>query len=384
MSRVRVCLLADAMHDTPPRGLARYTRGLCAALLESGTVDLELITHDPAGVRVAGTVVRGARLTARREVAREQIELPRLLAQRAAAVLHAPANRGLPLWAPCPSVVTRHDVIERMFPAEPGGSWRARCRMLYADEIAMRRATIVATVSQTSRGDIVRRWPGLEGRLVVAGQGIEPRFFAGVAATEREQLRRRRDLPSAFVLYVGGFEPRKDVGTLVAAIGACRVADVGLVLVGATGAWRGAIERAVASAGLPARVRLLEFVEDDELPVLYAAARVVVCPSRYEGFGLPVVEAMAVGTPVIVSNGGALPEIAGDAADVFPVGDASALARALERVLTERMWAEALVERGLRRAEDHRWERVVARYVSIYHQVGRSGALPPAAQPVPA
>jgi glycosyltransferase involved in cell wall biosynthesis len=271
-----------------------------------------------------------------------------------------------------------------MFPAEPGGSWRARCRMLYADEIAMRRATIVATVSQTSRGDIVRRWPGLEGRLVVAGQGIEPRFFAGVAATEREQLRRRRDLPSAFVLYVGGFEPRKDVGTLVAAIGACRVADVGLVLVGATGAWRGAIERAVASAGLPARVRLLEFVEDDELPVLYAAARVVVCPSRYEGFGLPVVEAMAVGTPVIVSNGGALPEIAGDAADVFPVGDASALARALERVLTERMWAEALVERGLRRAEDHRWERVVARYVSIYHQVGRSGALPPAVQPVPA
>jgi glycosyltransferase involved in cell wall biosynthesis len=129
---------------------------------------------------------------------------------------------------------------------------------------------------------------------------------------------------------------------------------------------------------------LLEFVADDELPALYAAARVLVCPSRYEGFGLPVVEAMAVGTPVIVSGGGALPEITGDAGDVFPVGDAAALARALERVLTERAWSDALVERGLRRAQDHRWERVVARYVSIYHQVGRSGALPPTAQPVPA
>jgi glycosyltransferase involved in cell wall biosynthesis len=382
MSRVRVCLLADAMHDTPPRGLARYTRGLCTALLESGTVDLELVTHDPAGIR--GTAVRGARLTARREVAREQIELPRLLARRGAAVLHAPANRGLPLWAPCPTVVTRHDVIERMFPAEPPGSWRARCRRLYADEIAMRRATIVATVSQTSRSDIVRRWPGLASRLTVAGQGIEPRFFAGVAVAEREELRRRRELPSAFVLYVGGFEPRKDVGTLVAAVGACGVRDVGLVLVGAMGPWRGAIERAVASAQLSSRVRVLDFVEDGELPGLYATARVVVCPSRYEGFGLPVVEAMAAGTPVIVSNGGALPEIAGDAATVFPVGDAAALARAVERVLTERAWAEALVERGRQRAESHRWERVVARYVSIYHQVGRSGALPPAPQPVPA
>ncbi|HEX2439430.1 MAG TPA: glycosyltransferase family 1 protein [Methylomirabilota bacterium] len=384
MSRVRVCLLADALHDVPPRGLARYTRGLCTALLESGTIDLELITHDPAGVRAAGTVLRGARLTARREVAREQIELPRLLARRGAAVLHAPANRGLPLWAPCPTVVTRHDVIERMFPAEPASSWRARCRTLYADEIAMRRATIVATVSQTSRGDIVRRWPGLASRLVVAGQGIEARFFAGVATAEREQLRRRRDLPPRFVLYVGGFEPRKDVATLIAAVGACRVTGIGLVLVGATGPWRGPIERAVAGARLQDRVRLLEFVGDDELPALYAAAAVVVCPSRYEGFGLPVVEAMACGTPVIVSRGGALPEIAGEAAAVFPVGDAGALARTLERVLTEQTWAEALVERGLRRAEDHRWERVVARYVSIYHQVGRSGALPPAAQPVPA
>lgn len=384
MSRVRVCLLADAMHDVPPRGLARYTRGLCAALLASGAVDLELATHDPDGLRAAAQQVRGARLVARREIAREQLELPRLLARRGVAVLHAPANRGLPLWAPCPTVVTRHDVIERMFAPEPPASWRTRWRTLYADEIAMRRATIVATVSETSRADITRRWPGCARRTIVAGEGVESRFFEGVAAAEGDDLCRRRALPRPFVLYVGGFEPRKDVPTLIAAVAACGVRDAALVLVGAMGRWRERIERAIASTGLAGRVRALDFVDDAELPVLYAQAGVVVCPSRYEGFGLPVVEAMAAGTPVIVSSGGALPEIAGDAALVFPAGDAAALAVALERVLTDRALAQRLVERGARRAHEHRWERVVARYVSIYHQAGPGGALPPAAQPVPA
>ncbi len=385
MSRVRVCLLADAMDDVPPRGLARYTRGLCGALLESGAVDLDLVTHDPAGARGARALGRGARLIARREIAREQIELPRLLARHGAAVLHAPANRGLPIWAPCPTVVTRHDVIERMFPSEPRASLRSRLRTRYADEIAMRRATIVVTVSETSRADIARHWPGCASRTVVAGEGIESRFFSGVATAEVERLRQRHGLPPAFVLYVGGFEPRKDVPTLIAAMAACPVPDVGLVLVGALGPWRESIARAIAASGIAPRVRALDFVDDAELPVLYAAARAVVCPSRYEGFGLPAVEAMAAGVPVIVSSGGALAETAGGAAPVFPVGDAPALALALERVLTDRPYAATLVERGRRRAEAHRWERVVPRYLSVYHRASHTGGVrPPATQPVPA
>ena len=385
MSRVRVCLLADAMDDVPPRGLARYTRGLCGALLESGAVDLELVTHAPSGARAAPESRGRVRLVGRREIAREQIELPRLLSRHGASVLHAPANRGLPIWAPCPTVVTRHDVIERMFPTEPPASRRARLRMLYADEIAMRRATIVVTVSQTSRADIARHWPGCARRTVVAGEGIESRFFSGVAAAETERLRQHHGLPRAFVLYVGGFEPRKDVPTLVAAVARCAVPDVGLVLVGAMGSWREAIARAIVTAGIAPRVRALDFVDDAELPALYAAASAVVCPSRYEGFGLPVVEAMAVGTPVIVSTGGALPETAGGAAPVFPVGDAPALAMALERVLSERAYAATLVERGRRRAEEHRWQRVVPCYLAVYHRASHTdGVRPPATQPVPA
>ncbi len=385
MSRVRVCLLADAMDDVPPRGLARYTRGLCGALLESGAVDLELVTHDPSETGVARGPYRRASLTARREIAREQIELPRLLSRHGAAVLHAPANRGLPVWAPCATVVTRHDVIERMFPTEPRASWRARLRTRYADEIAMRRATIVVTVSETSRADIARHWPGCASRTVVAGEGIESRFFAGATAAQTEELRQRHGLPRTFVLYVGGFEPRKEVPTLIAAVARCARPDVGLVLAGAMGPWREPIARAIAAAGIAPRVRALDFVDDAELPTLYAAADAVVCPSRYEGFGLPAVEAMAAGAPVIVSSGGALAETVGGAAPVFSVGDASALALALERVLSDRPYAATLVERGRRRAEEHRWDRVVPRYLSVYHRASHTGGvLPPATQPVPA
>jgi glycosyltransferase involved in cell wall biosynthesis len=380
VSPVRVSLLADAMCDPRPRGLARYTRGLCLALLESGAIDLELVTHaEPAegGLPPA----RRSRLTARREIVREQLELPRLLARSRAAVLHAPANRGLPVWAPCPAVVTRHDVIERTFAPDHPGSRRGRIRLRYADAIAMRRATVVVTVSETSRQDVVRQWPGCRRRTLVAGEGVESRFFEPVPTMVTKRLRQRYRLPRSFVLYVGGFEPRKDVATLIGAMTVSGVKDAGLVLAGSLGRWRGAVETALASAGLADRTRVLDFVEDGDLPALYAAADCFVCPSRYEGFGLPVVEAMAAGTPAVVSDGGALPEIAGDAAPVFPAGDAGALAAAIEQVLTDARFAARLIERGRHRAEACRWERVVSRYVSLYRRVAGTGAV---AQPVPA
>ena len=382
MSRLRVCLLADAACEARPRGLARYTQGLGAALLESGGVDLALVTHGALGPPEALRAARCASLTARREVVREHVELPRLLARDGTSVLHAPANRGLPLWAPCPTVVTRHDVIERMFQSDQRGSLRSRLRLRYADAIAMHRATVVATVSETSRVDIVRQWPACARRTLVVGEGIESRFFAGVSTLDAQRLRQRYVLPRTFVLYVGGYEPRKDVTTLVDALAACRLPDVGLVLAGSMGPWRERITRAVTAAGLTDRVRALDFVDDDDLPSLYATASCFVCPSRYEGFGLPVIEAMAAGTPAIVSTGGALPEISGGAAPVFPVGDVAALAQALERLLTEPQLKVTHIEHGRRRAEEHRWERVVPRYVSLYRQLTSADVLPPAVRPV--
>jgi glycosyltransferase involved in cell wall biosynthesis len=369
------------MCDPRPRGLARYTRGLCTALLESGEVDLELVVQVPPGGS-ALPPARVSRLTASRELVREQVELPRLLARRQIDVLHAPANRGLPVWAPCPTVVTRHDVIERMFAPEYRGSRRGLLRMLYSDAISMRRATVVTTVSETSQRDIERQWPGCRGRTLVAGEGVDARFFDPRLGGAAEPVRARLQLPSVFVLYVGGFEPRKDVATLIAAMGTCRVRDLGLVLAGALGPWRQRILTALAAAGIADRTRLLDFVGDEDLPGLYAAARCVVCPSRYEGFGLPVIEAMATGRPAVVSDGGALPEVTGGAAAVFAAGDALALTAALEQVLTDSRLATRLIEQGRRRAEDYRWERVVGRYVSLYRRMSGADAVPPATQPV--
>jgi glycosyltransferase involved in cell wall biosynthesis len=371
------------MCDPRPRGLARYTRGLCVALLESGEIDLELVTRaEPAGGALPPAP--RSRLTAAREIVREQLELPRLLSRRRAAVLHAPANRGLPAWAPCPTVLTRHDVIEQMFAPDHVESRRARLRRRYADAIAMRRAAVVVTVSETSQRDIVRQWPGCRRRTLLAGEGVESRFFEPVASAATERLRRRYRLPRPCVLYVGGFEPRKDLGTLISGFAATGAGDAGLVLAGPVGRWGEGLGAALAAAGIADRARVLDFVADEDLPALYAAADCFVCPSRYEGFGLPVVEAMAAGTPAIVSDGGALPEVAGDGAAVFPVGDAGALATAIERVLTDSRAAARLAEQGRRRAEAYRWERVVPRYVGLYRRTVSAGTASAAAPPVSA
>jgi glycosyltransferase involved in cell wall biosynthesis len=177
-----------------------------------------------------------------------------------------------------------------------------------------------------------------------------------------------------YIMYAGGLDFRKNIPVLVDAFAELAKTDAehDLLLVGETGANRRYypdIDGLVAKQGLGDRVKRLSGVTDEELAVLYAHADVFVFPSRFEGFGLPPLEAMACGAPVICSNATSLPEVVGDAAELFAPVSVDGLLGAMQRVLTDRDWADELRARGRRRAELLTWERTAEQMLAVFRQV---------------
>jgi len=158
--------------------------------------------------------------------------------------------------------------------------------------------------------------------------------------------------------------------TLVEAYAACNRPDVRCVIAGSTRGELAGVKRRISAHGLHhGRVALLGEIDDQDVPALYASAACFVYPSRYEGFGLQAIEAMAMGVPVIASDGGALPEVVGDAGLIFPVGDAQALAGRLAMLFDDANLLARLVRRGRTRAEDFRWQKVIPNYLDLYQHL---------------
>jgi glycosyltransferase involved in cell wall biosynthesis len=241
--------------------------------------------------------------------------------------------------------------------------------MYYSDEISVRRASVVATVSEISRRDILSVWRMPKEKVVVPGEGIEDRFFRGVSERQMARVRQKYGLRAAFLFYLGGLDPRKDVTTLVEAYARWGRRDVACVLCGSTRGELSEVQQAIVRHELEASVRILGEVDDKDIPALYAASACFVYPSRYEGFGLQAAEAMALGVPLIVSDGGALPEVTGDAALVFRVGDVGGLRDCLDRMFDDAALREALLARGKKRVEQFRWEHVVGNYLRLYREL---------------
>lgn len=368
---MRLGLLAHDLTSCHVRGIPRYTAGLAKALADSGQVDVVFLSRMP--LNPLYDHLPGERFVwwGLREVLWEQWDLPRMAARLKLDVLHGPSNRGLCAFSPCPTVLTRHDAIERMFPPDFPGSLRSRFRMLYSDEISMRRASAVATVSHTSKRDIVSVWKVSESRVVVAGEGVEEHFFRQPSSREIGRVKDFYRLSKPYILYLGGFDLRKNVPSLVHAYALIGRRDLDCVLAGPTRGELPAIRAAIEQHDLQESVHILGEIREQDVPALYASTSCFVYPSRYEGFGLQAVEAMAQGVPLIVSDGGALPEITGDAALCYPAGDSEELARCLQSILGDRSLRASLVERGLKRAPLFRWESVVSNYISLYQRLIR-------------
>jgi len=283
----------------------------------------------------------------------EQVVQPIELARRRSHLLHALAYV-LPLAWSGPSVVTVYDLsfwrTPERFPAAQ------RLYLSTLTSLSVRRAARVIAISASTKRDVVELLGVPAERVRVVHLAIEEEFRPVTDTAALADLRRRRGLPEHMILYVGTLEPRKNLVTLLEAYARCRdEASPGsplppLVLAGGKGWGYEAIFAAVERLGLGEAVLFPGFVPHGELPLWYSAADVFVYPSLYEGFGLPVLEALACGTPVITSNVSSLPEVAGEAGLLVDPTDAVALAEALCRVWGDADLRQEMRTRGLAQA----------------------------------
>lgn len=374
---MRIAIDARKLHDF---GIGTYIRNLLKylALLDQDTEYLPLCRpQDAPAIAALGPNFHPLPESSKPYSVAEQFSLPARLLTRRLDLFHEP-HYVLPPLVPCRAVVTIHDCIHLMFPQYlPNRMAYAYARgSLWA---AAKRAEGIFTVSETSKADILRYCDVPADRIVVVYNAIDDRFAVAPADEAVRRARERYQLDGPFALYAGNIKPHKNIERLIDAFDLVRRSGferLELLVIGDQISKYPRLRRAVDKHKLHKHVRFLGFVPDDTLAALYRLATVFVFPSLYEGFGLPPLEAMASGTPVVTSNRSSLPEVVGDAAVLVDPYSAPSIAEGIQRVLSDASLRRTLSERGLARARQFSWEASVRRILEVYMDVasGRSPA----------
>jgi glycosyltransferase involved in cell wall biosynthesis len=370
---VRIGIDARKLHDF---GIGTYIRNLLrqlARLDQENEYVLLCRPQDRQALASVGGNFRSVSETAGNYSIAEQVKIPWALRREKVDLFHAP-HYVLPPLVSCKSVVTIHDCIHLMFPQYLPN----RLALLYARTsmtMAAKRATRVLTVSQSSKRDILKFMNVPADKIDVIYNAYDDRF--GVEPREEDvvRVRERYQLQGEFVLYAGNVKPHKNLARLIEAFHHVRdrgLEHVTLVLIGDDISKYAALRRAVHKHQLHKYVRFLGYLSEDTLAVMYRLAGVFVFPSLYEGFGLPPLEAMASGTPVVTSNLSSMPEVAGDAALLVDPYDPTAIADGIYTVLTEPSVRRHLREKGIARASQFSWKASVRRVWDIYKEVAKS------------
>jgi glycosyltransferase involved in cell wall biosynthesis len=290
----------------------------------------------------------------------EHISIPAKLRRLGADLLHSP-HYVLPLLCRRRAVVTIHDCIHLLFPEYLPN----RMALTYAHRMmghAIKRSTLVFTVSDASRRDILRFYPHADPeRLQVVPNAIDAAMLGHPGEEEMERVQERYQIRGRFVLYAGNIKPHKNLDRLIAAFGLLKQRpghdDLKLLIIGDEINKYGPLRRKVEAAGVRHDVRFFGFVPEHTLSALYRMASVFAFPSLYEGFGLPPLEAMAAGTPVVTSRISSLPEVVGDAAMLVDPYSVEDIAMGLDRVLGDDALRATLIARGHARVAQFSWER---------------------------
>jgi glycosyltransferase involved in cell wall biosynthesis len=367
---VRIAIDARKLRDY---GIGTYIRNLLRHLarLDDRTEYVVLCREeDCAFAAELGENFRAVPERSRGYSIREQIAVPLDLRREAADLFHAP-HYVLPPLAPCRSVVTIHDCIHLRFPQYlPNRLGYAYARTSLW--VAAHRSARVLTVSEASKRDILRYFRIPDSKVAVIYNAIDERFNEEPPADEVMRVRERYQLNDPFILYAGNIKPHKNLERLIEAFHVIRRGEfehVKLLIIGDEISKYATLRRTVHRYKLHKHVRFFGFVSDATLAILYRLARVFVFPSLYEGFGLPPLEAMASGTPVITSNVSSLPEVVGDAAMLIDPYEPDAIAGAMRRVLADDRLRDDMRERGLARVREFSWDRSIRRVREIYDEV---------------
>ncbi len=355
-------------------GIGRYAASLARALVarRPGRVALfynrERDTRPPAGLEgVPARTIRAGYKPWRMAVWLGQLAglgFNRLVPD--AELFHATEHL-LPPLRGVPTVLTVHDMIFKLFPQhqKPLNYWYLNATMpLYC-----RRAGAIITVSESSRQDILTHYRLDPAKVTVVYEAASPEFVPAPPEAVAE-IRRRYGLPDRFLIHVGTIEPRKNLTRLVEALQRLRDGGltVPLLVVGGKGWLYDGFFRRLEELEVRDSVRFTGYVPAADLPLLYNAATAATLPSVYEGAGLPLLEAMACGTPVVCSNVSSLPEMGGQAARYFDPYDVEAMAEALCAVWTDADLRAEMREQGLRQAARFSWERAAEETLAVYER----------------
>ena len=368
---LRVAVDARCLNVQHLRGMGKSLFELVKRTSESGAVEWHLfaerperpmhLPNDKCAVSVFAT--RGYRFAAW-----EQYSLPTAAARLGVDLLHAPATTA-PWWQPVPTVVTVHDDIPWQSQDDP--HWRPG---FYRDRVlpnAYHRASAVITVSNTSRRDLLARWPALQPKMHVISPGVDERYLDAVPDQQPIVLG-DRVVAEPYLMYIGGADPRKRLAWALQAWSAAG-SRASMVVCGLEAGAHAQVRDTVPRE-LQERLILAPFVSEADMPRLYMRAAAVLYPSLYEGFGMPVVEAQAVGTRVLFSDVGSLSELKGPGAVVLPVDDLQAWVRTIDLLLQSR--ASTAGEDRIARAwaRQYSWDAYTDRTLAVYDMV-RNGSL---------
>ena len=292
-------------------------------------------------------------------------------------LIHIPHLFWFPRRLPCPYVVTAHDLLDHMYRARSGSSLKRSLHFHFTKRVLKRAARIFA-VSKFTKSEIEKLFGIDPKKIEVVYNAIDHRFLTGHATdADRQFLAERYQVTYPFLLYAGRISPHKNLVRIIEAFSALKAdlvkqelyPDLKLIIIGDELSKHPDLRRTVVRGGVQNDVRFMGFVPIDVLRIFYDLAKVFVFPSLYEGFGLPPLEAMAHGTPVLTSNTSSIPEVVGNAAVIVNPENVFEIMRALERVLVDQTLREKMRQRGYEQVKKFSWSTSAAALLTAYGQI---------------